>query len=246
MDSLTIAAASGLRARMESLDMLANNLANASTPGFKVDREFYSLYVSPDALDPFSFNGYPTTLPLIDRPWTDFRPGTIEMTGNPFHLAISGRGFFAVEGPAGPIYTRNGIFRLSPDGVLVTQAGYPVRRAGGGRIQANGGAPLEVRPDGTVYQGGAELGRIEIADFANLADLRKLPAGYFAAPPGVTPSPAAAQLGQGRLESSNASAAEGAVRLVSVLRQFEMLQKAITLGAEMNRKAVEEVARVGG
>jgi hypothetical protein len=130
--------------------MLANNLANASTPGFKVDREFYSLYVSPDALDPFSYNDYPATLPLIDRPWTDFRPGTIEVTGNPFDLAITGRGFFAVEGPAGPIYTRNGSFRLSPDGVLVTQTGYPVRRVGGGRIQATGGAPLEVRPDGTV------------------------------------------------------------------------------------------------
>ncbi|MGQ9633795.1 MAG: flagellar hook-basal body protein [Bryobacteraceae bacterium] len=246
MDALTIAAASGLRARMESLDMLANNLANASTPGFKIDREFYSLYVSPDALDPLSYNEYPATLPLIDRPWTDFRPGTIEVTGNPLDLAISGRGFFAVDGPAGPIYTRNGSFRLSPDGVLVTQAGYPVRRVGGGRIQAAGGAPLEVRADGTVYQDGAELGRIEIADFANLPDLRKLPAGYFAAPPGVAPSPAAAQVGQGRLESSNASVADGAVRLVSVLRQFEMLQKAVTLGAEMNRKAVEEVARVGG
>lgn len=245
MDALTIAAASGMRARIESLDMLANNLANASTPGYKVDREFYSLYLAPEALDPLAYNRYPTTLPLIDRPWTDFRPGTIETTGNPLDLAIAGRGFFAAEGPNGPLYTRNGSFRLTPDGVLVTQAGYPVRRAGGGRIQTAGPAPLEIRPDGSVLQQGVELGRIELADFANLAELRKLPAGYFQAPPGAAPVAAAGRVEQGRLESSNASAAEGAVRLVSVLRQFEMLQKAITVGAEMNRKAVEEVARVG-
>jgi flagellar basal body rod protein FlgG len=246
MDALTIAAAGGLRARLESLDMLANNLANVSTPGYKVDREFYSLYLAPEALDPSSYNPYPTTLPLIERPWTDFRPGTIETTGNPLDLAISGPGFFVAEGPSGPLYTRNGAFRLTPDGVLVTQAGYPVRRAGGGRIQAAGAAPLEIRADGTVLQQGVELGRIELADFANPAALRKLPAGFFQAAAAAAPRAAAGRLEQGRLESSNANAAEGAVRLVSILRQFEMLQKAITLGTEMNRKAVEEVARVGG
>src|SRR5437667_8298155 len=75
MDSLSISAASGIRSRMESLDLLANNLANASTSGFKADREFYSLYVSSEAIDPVT--NQPTTAPLIERHWTDFSQGLL-------------------------------------------------------------------------------------------------------------------------------------------------------------------------
>src|SRR5947208_8328714 len=101
MDALTGAAASGLRARMESLDMLANNLANAETGGYKTDREFYNLYVAPEAAAGES----PTTMPLVERPWTDFSQGTIRQTGNSLDFALSGKGFFAVDGPTGPLYT---------------------------------------------------------------------------------------------------------------------------------------------
>src|SRR6185312_9331939 len=72
MDALTGAAASGLRARMESLDMLANNLANTETGGYKIDREFYSLYVAPEAAGADA----PTTMPVIEKAWTDFSQGT--------------------------------------------------------------------------------------------------------------------------------------------------------------------------
>ena len=74
MDSLMISAASGMRARMESLDMLANNLANAATAGYKSDREMYSLYVAPEALDPAlaGESPLPSTLPVVEHRWTDF------------------------------------------------------------------------------------------------------------------------------------------------------------------------------
>src|SRR5215467_721453 len=103
MDSLTAIAASGLRARMESLDLLANNIANASTGGYKADREFYSLYAEADN---------PATMPLIQKPYTDLSQGVLETTGNTLDFAISGKGFFAVQGPRGPMYTRNGNFRV--------------------------------------------------------------------------------------------------------------------------------------
>ena len=246
MDALTIAAASGLKARMESLEMLANNLANQSTAGFKGDREFYSLYVSPEAQDPLAPEGSASTLPVIERHWTDFSQGTLRTTNNPLDLAISGRGFFSANGPAGPLYTRNGNFRLSAAGVLTTMEGHPVRMAGGGTIQTNSASPLEVTPDGTITQNGAVLGQFEIVDFQDLSVLAKQGAGYFRAGAGAAPVAARGiEVRQGRLEGSNVSPAEGAVRLVNVIRQFEMLQKAIVLGAEMNRRAVEEVARVG-
>src|ERR1051326_3728537 len=100
MDALTSAAASGLRARMESLDMLANNLANADTGGYKIDREFYSLYAAPETAA-----NDPLTMPVIERPWTDFSQGTIRPTGNPLDFALAGKGFFRVDGPNGPLYT---------------------------------------------------------------------------------------------------------------------------------------------
>ena len=243
MDALTGAAASGLRARMESLDMLANNLANTETGGYKTDREFYSLYVAPEA----AAAELPATMPVIERPWTDFSQGVVRPTGNPLDFALSGKGFFAVDGPGGPLYTRQGAFRLSPAGVLVTTEGYPVRLAGGTQLQTTSPAPLEVAADGSVSQQGQALGQIEVANFADAGTLTKQGSSYFRpTDPAVTPvAGSGVEVQQGKLEGSNVGTAESAVRLVSVMRQFEMLHKAISIGAEMNKKAVEEVARVG-
>ena len=125
MDPLYTTAASGLRSRLESLELLSNNLANTNTPGYKKDSEFYGLYRSqimnedPDGADPVT-----PSLPFIERPWTDFRQGTIERTGNSGDLALSGQGFFAVQSPGGVLYTRNGHFQMSTDGQLQTAEGY--------------------------------------------------------------------------------------------------------------------------
>jgi flagellar basal-body rod protein FlgF len=242
MDELTISAASGLRARMESLDMLANNLANTETGGYKTDREFYNLYVAPEAAE--AADGSPVTLPVVERPWTDFAQGMLRPTGSPLDLALTGRGFFAVDGPSSTtLYTRNGNFRVSPAGLLVTAEGYPVRTVAGGNLQIQPTGAVEVSADGTVRQEGQDLGRIAIADFADTGSVYKQGASYFRS--AQAPKAAAgAQVQQGKLENSNVSAAESAVRLVSVMRQFEMLQKAVALGAQMNRQTVEEVARV--
>ena len=239
MDALTISAASGLRARMQSLDLLANNLANTETSGYKTDREFYNLYVSAEG----QADENAETLPVIERNWTDFSQGELHTTGSPLDLALSGRGFFAVDGPAGSLYTRNGSFRVSPAGQLVTADGYPARLAGGAKLQLQPAVAIEVSPDGAVSQNGQTLGNLEIADFADASTLVKQGASYFSSP--AAPQPAAsATIAQGKLEGSNVGAAESAVRLVSVMRQFEMLQKAVSLGTQMNREAVEEVARV--
>ena len=243
MDALTSAAASGLRARMESLDMLANNLANADTGGYKTDREFYSLYAPPESMGENDV----LTMPLIERQWTDFSQGAIRPTGNPLDFALSGKGFFRVEGPNGPLYTRQGAFRFSPAGVLVTSEGYPVKLAGGGSLTAPSGAPLEVAPDGTVMQQGQPLGRLDVVSVDHPAGLAKQGNNYFRVADDAAAVPAASgvEVQQGKLESSNVGTAESAVRLVGVMRQFEMLHKAMSIGAEMNKKAVEEVARVG-
>lgn len=247
MDSLMISAASGMRARMESLDMLANNLANAATAGYKSDREMYSLYVAPEALDPAlaGESPLPSTLPVVERRWTDFGQGNLTPTGNPLDLALASEGFFVVNGPNGPLYTRNGSFKISATGVLTTHEGYAVRGVDGQLIQTEGSAPLEVSRDGTVRQGGIVLGQVAVVA-ADKGNLEKAGRNYYrAVDPAAAPALAAgAEVHQGKLEASNVSAPETAVRLINILRQFEMLQKAAMLGGEMNRRAVEEVARV--
>jgi len=241
MDTLTISAAGGMRARMESLDMLANNLSNTETGGYKTDREFYNLYVSAEASGRQDASA--ATLPVIERPWTDFSQGTLRETGSPSDLALSGRGFFAVDGPSGSLFTRNGSFRVSPGGALVTPEGYAVRTVSGANLAVQPSGDLEVAPDGTVSQSGQVLGQLEIADFSDTGSLVKQGASYFRSAAASQPA-SGAVVEQGKLESSNVGAAESAVRLVAVMRQFEMLQKAATLGSQMNREAIEEVARV--
>src|ERR1039457_868174 len=134
MDPMTVAAVSGLRSRIASLDLLANNLANSSTSGFKRDSEFYGLYTSDEGQD--STTGDASfTLPVVKRQWTDFSQGTLLPTGSQLDVAISGPGFLAVNGPSGPLYTRNGNLQVSPSGQLATADGYTVRGAGGNPIQ---------------------------------------------------------------------------------------------------------------
>ncbi len=243
MDTLTIAAASGIQARMESLEMLANNIANQAAAGYKSDREFYSLFTGQPALDSPSR----ATLPVIKRQWTDFTQGTLTPTGNSLDMAISGNGFFAVAGPSGTLYTRNGHFDMSPDGTLQTADGFAVLDPDGSPIVVNPALPLELGKDGSIEQEGAPVAELGLVEFGSPDALRKAAGTYFQADATAQPSPAkSAEVHQGKLESANFQPAEGAVRLVSVMRQFEMLQKAVQLGAEMNRKAVDEVARVSG
>jgi len=238
MDPIATTAASGMRARMESLDMLANNIANASTAGYKVDREFYSLYSDAMADDN-------VLSPVIEKPWTDFSQGTLQVTGKPLDLALNGTGFFAVNSPSGTLYTRNGSFQTAPSGNVVTAEGYALLLTGGVPLRSQSSSPMEIGADGSVKQGGIVLGRLELVDFA-VGALTKQGASLFGPVGGATPKAAiSTQVHQGKLEGSNVPSAESAVRLVSVMRHFEMLQKTITIGSEMNRRAIEEVARVG-
>jgi flagellar basal-body rod protein FlgF len=239
MDPLTAIAASGLRARMESLELLANNVANAATGGYKADREFYGLYAAAES------DGS-SAMPLIERPWTDLSQGLIHSTDNPLDLAISGGGFFAVNGPNGPLYTRNGNFRLAQDGRMTTPDGYPVRGAGGAPIVLQPGRPVDITADGSIQQDGSAVGKLELVEFPSLEGVAKQGSNYFRiADPSMKTVAASGAVQQGKLEASNTGSAESAVRLVSVMRQFEMLQKAVNLGGEMNRAAIEQVARVG-
>lgn len=246
MDALTTAAAGGIQSRMEALDMLANNLANTSSSGFKADREFYTTYLAPELGSESSPIVGET--PLVQQHWTDFSQGNLVKSGNETDLALSGSGFFAVNGPNGTLYTRNGNFHRTSQGLLVTEEGYPVRLSTGQPVQTQPDESIVVSRDGQVSQGGSTLGQIAVVDFKDPHQLAKAGSAYFTtSDPKIGPDGAAnAEIYQGSAETSNAAPAESAARMVTLLRSFEMLQHAIKIGTEMNRHAVEEVARVNG
>ena len=245
MDPLTSAAASGMRARIESLDMLANNIANSSSPGFKADHAFYGLYLSQEASDSPA-GTTPEVMPVIDRPWTDFTQGSVTPTGNPLDLALTGKGFFVASAPGGLFFTRDGSFRISKQGTLETLDGYPIQSLDGKPIPLDNSKPVDIGQDGRVRQNGEEISQISVVDFPDQAALAKVGRNYFRIDVSkVKPVPATAvEIQQGRLEAANAQPAESAVRLVNVMRQFEALQKALAIGNEMNRQVVQDVAKV--
>jgi flagellar basal body rod protein FlgG len=227
---------------MESLDMLANNLANVETGGYKADREFYSVYTSLDATADEQ-TGDLSTLPVIENHWTDLAQGELRNTTNPLDFAIDGDGLFGVETARGVRYTRNGNFKILPTGALATADGSTVRAQGGGQIVLQPNLPVEVLPDGTVRQGLQTVGQMEVVSF-DRTSINKEGTNYFAPFAGAVPRPAAGSVLQGKLEASNVGTAESSVRLIAIMRQFEMLQKAAGIANDLNTRAIQEVARV--
>ena len=246
MNSLTTIAASGMRSRMETLDLLANNLANASTAGYKADQEAYSLYFGDSAREGYE-EGRPDApeMPVVQNTWTDLSQGTLLPTGNPTDLALATKGFFAVQGSNGPIYTRNGHLKVAQNGQLQTQEGYSVLDTNGKAITLDRMAGFEVSPGGELRQAGAPVATILVVSFDPAAQKERMGGGYYRFAADWKPTAVAApDLQQGKVEASNSSPSNTAVKLVTVMRSFEMLQKAITLSSEMDRRVVEDVAKV--
>jgi flagellar basal body rod protein FlgG len=232
---------------MESLEILANNLANAGTSGFKADRERYSTYwaaESTSALD--GGKGGAGVSPVVERNWIDFTQGALTRTGAPTHLAVTGAGFLAVRRGNETLYTRNGELQVNPGGRLVNGEGLEVLGADGKPLQVDTAQLLEIRADGSLWQGGAQTGQLRLTEFADPQGLEKAGHTYFRWPGRAEDIRVGGgtRVLQGTLEAANTGPAEGAVRMVNVLRQFESLQKALQLGSEMNRRLVEEVAKV--
>ncbi len=250
MDPLTISVAAGLRARTESLELLANNLANTSSPGFKADREAYSLYLSEaSALSDNDGTGRAQgRTPLIERTWVDLRQGELVRSDSMADLALQGPGFFVLDSPEGPLLARQTKLLVGGDGRLLNEDGFEFQTVEPRRIRAQPGSPLTVQTDGTVLQDDVPLGRLRIAAAPQPENLKKRYGLYFHLDTRLPMSAKAggAAVRQGYLEQSNVNPAQSAVRLVEILRQFESLQRALQLGGEMNRKCLEEVARVSG
>ena len=237
----TYAALSGLRTRMEQLDRLASDIANAKTAGYKAERVTSNKAERPD------FNR--TLQAAVDvtpgRGHLDFRAGAFEKTGRDLDFAIEGRGFFVVDTPQGARYTRNGNFSLAADGTVTTADGLPVQTVNGPLKVGGSGGPITVAEDGTVSVGEQAAGRLRIVDFGDYQELQREELGRFRAPATLQPTEAAGvSVHSGLLEASNVSVVDRMVSLTEVARGFEALQRGLNiLSTELDGRAITEFGR---
>jgi flagellar basal-body rod protein FlgF len=222
-------AAAGMVAEMVRQDQIANDLANAATPGYKSDRaqqrSFSDLLLqntkTGQAVGPLGAG------PLITKQVTDLAPETVRDTGEPLDLAISGDGFFAVQTKAGVRYTRNGAFQAAADGTLVD--------AQGNKVLSTAGRPVKVATDGTVDPK-------TVGCFA-LAGARKQGDALFT---GTAGGQAKGTVASGVLEASGVDAGRTMVDMMASLRAFEAGQKAIQTIDSSLEKAASQVGNLPG
>jgi flagellar basal body rod protein FlgG len=231
-------ALSGMRTRSEQLDRLAADIANSATAGYKAERAGAAAVNRPFAA---ILESAVDTAPLPGK--TDFRPGVIASTGRDLDVAIDGRGFFAVETPAGARYTRNGHFERRADGGLVTGDGMPVLGENGPIKLGTG--QVAVLADGTITAGGTVAGRLQVVDFEDYQGLGREEAGRFRAPAGAATRPVSQRLVRGgALEQANVSVVDRMASLSEVTRGFEALQRGLSLMAnDIDARAINELGR---
>ena len=235
--------------RQRHLEIATNNLANASTVGFKAERPYFDLYreaQSPDELRPLGDD-------LVRQSrWAgtnvDYKGGKIQHTTNPLDLSLVGPGFFVLQSPQGPRYTRAGQFTLSVNREIVSQDGWPVLGEGGApiRVPAGGeGEKIVIGLTGEVRMGDRPVGRFQVVDFPQPYRLFKQHGASFSTVDARETGAAVAnpQMVQGTLELSYVSPISEMVALIETARLYEAYQKVFQSFDSMSDRAVNDLGR---
>lgn len=225
------------------LDIIANNIANADTTGFKVED---SLTRTEPKAAPRTRQSDAIKFVLDDGVARDFSQGGMSQTTSPFDLGIEGQGFFTIDTPAGPRYTRDGRFTLDPSGKLITEAGEAVAGDGGGEIIVSPEkGEVSISPDGVISQAGERIGKIGVVTFGSLGALEKVGDNQFRNTSNLQPQPGTASVvRQGMLESSNVKPVVEITRMIEVTRSYERITQMLDATAELSRKSVERLGRL--
>ncbi len=226
---ITITRQSGLAREMQ---VIANNIANASTTGFRAEGVIFSEYIQPVQRAASLSMGQGNVRN------TSYQQGGLTQTRGPFDLAIEGDGYFLVETPAGERLTRSGAFSPNAEGELVTYDGYRVLDAGGAPLFVPAGADIAVAGDGTLSADGSPLGQVSLVQPIDPKDMIREDGVMFRADSGYEPATDARVL-QGFVENSNVNAIHELARMIEVQRAYEMGQKFLEREDERVRGAIK-------
>ncbi len=250
MNSGIYPAVSGSLAAMRKLDVISNNLANINTPGYKRDKMTFEGLLAGN-VNPPAVPQSMTADPILQKEniYIDYTSGPTSQSGNPLDLALDGDGFFAVTTPEGTAYTRQGNFRTSADGTLVTMEGYPVQ--GVERDKQGKAAPIKIKGNrveidskGNVTVDSAAAGTLSVVDFKKpYALIKSGTALFIPSDPQAKPQPGKAQVQQGFTEGSNVDSIGEMVQLIETNRYFEACSKVIKGFDDIAAKAVNELGK---
>lgn len=228
------------------LDILANNLSNINTAGFKQDKLIFRIPDEPSGGTETTEQGSSlySLPPLPSGTSIDFSQGDLKRTEHPLDLALDGNGFFAIETPEGTQYTRKGSFALNQDGVLVTKQGHPVLGKSG-TIKISG-KDVTIDENGDVYADGSRVGSIKVVQILDLHNLRKVGNTMFAPTQGEANEVEKenAIVKQGFLETSNVNGVMAMTEMIDMMRGYESYQKVIQFLDDVTRRSITDVGKL--
>ena len=242
MENTSYVALSRQTALWNRMDVVANNLANMNTDGYRAQHSLFHDYVvkAPGGEGPFD-----EKIAYVQDygNWRDTRPGPVHMTGNPLDVAIEGEGFFRIDTPEGERFSRLGRFHLDNEGQIVTAQGHPVlSEAGEPFFLAPNERDVTINGDGSVSTENGLIGNIALASFEDQQKLRSVGHGLFTTDqdpqPVDTPN-----LVQGGLEGSNVKPLQEMTNMIEVQRAFEATQQMIEREDQRLSKAIETITK---
>jgi len=237
----------------QELDVIANNLANLNTTGFKSDVPMFEEFLMPVA----RANNFPAAdsrLSFVRDRGTmlDLGQGTVQSTGNPLDVAIKGDGFLAVQTPQGERYTRNGALQINAAGEIVTAQGYRVVGDDGGPIALQpGDSNIAINAEGTLSVRGTASnvsiirGKLRIVNFPQEQRLQKDGDSLFTAPADMPAVDAPnATVVQGAIEKSNVQGITEMTRMINVSRSYTMIANLLKSEGDLHKTAIQQLADV--
>jgi flagellar basal-body rod protein FlgF len=233
------------------LDVVANNIANVDTTGFKADQSLFQEYLSPGAHED-NFMGRDRRESYVqDRgTYRDFSQGPIEQTKNPMDVAIQGNGFLVVQTAAGERYTRDGGLTLNTQGQLVTASGDQVLGTAGPIVFQPTDHDVNIASDGTItVQEGtnrtdALRGKLRLVSFADAQRLLKQGSNLYSAADGAAQPDPKSSVEQGYIEKSNVNAVAEMSRMIEVTRAYTQIATMLNQESDLHKTAIEQLANV--
>ena len=236
------------------MDVVANNVANVNTNGFKADNSMFEQYLMPVAREN-RFNLQDRQVSFVnDRgTWRDTGPGSLEITNNPLDVAIDGNGYLVVQTAGGERYTRNGALQINAQGQLITTDGNVVLGDNGPITFQNTDHNVSITPDGrvTVIEGQSSTnaettrGTLRVVSFAQPQLLQKEGNNLYSATAGVAATPdTTSRVNQGFIEKSNVNSVHEMSRMIEITRTYTQISAMLQQQHDLHRTAVEKLADV--
>jgi flagellar basal-body rod protein FlgF len=233
------------------LDVVANNIANVNTAGFKSDQSLFEEYLRSGAHED-NFKGSDRRVSYVqDRgTYRDFTQGPTEQTKNPLDVAISGDGFLVVQTAGGERYTRDGGLQMNSQGQLVTASGNPVLGTAGPIVFQPTDHDINVSPDGTVTvvegSGRADSlrGKLRVVSFADAQKLLKQGSNLYSAEGAAAQPDLKSTVQQGYIEKSNVNSVVEMSRMIEINRAYTQIATLLQQESDLHKSAIEKLADV--